>query len=252
MARNYLSQFSHPRLRDLFEEAPGKRKITPEDVIDEGLLIIVSLSPVLYGEAAAPFRLAVKKAFCDRILQRNHLVRQEGERVVAINQSRPIVYVMDEFHSIINAKGRGADAYFLDRAREFRCMCVLATQGISAIRSVLGSDGMLDHLLNNCRTKFFFANDCPDTLKYFETLGGTADRQVTNVQYRSVTAPPRFRLPNHTFATPKATVEVGHTVDTRKESKFVSAELGALPNGTALVVLKGRKLVRYTMAVSQI
>ena len=123
----------------------------------------------------------------------------------------------------------------------------LATQGISAIRSVLGSDGMLDHLLNNCRTKFFFANDCPDTLKYFETLGGTADRQVTNVQYRSVTAPPRFRLPNHTFATPKATVEVGHTVDTRKEPKFVSAELGALPNGTALVVLKGRKIARYTM-----
>ena len=39
----------------------------------------------------------------------------------------------------------------------------------------------------------------------------------------------------------------GHAVDTRKQPRFSSAELGGLPNGTALVVTKGRKLVRYQM-----
>ena len=138
MARNYIAQFSQPALQQLFKAAPGKTRVRPEDVIDKGLLLIVSLSPVLYGEAATPFRMAVKKAFCQRVLQRNHLCIIERGCERPINQVRPILYVCDEFHTTLNAKGQGADGYFLDRAREFRCMCVLATQGISAIQSVLG------------------------------------------------------------------------------------------------------------------
>ncbi|MEI8310965.1 MAG: hypothetical protein WCH98_09435 [Verrucomicrobiota bacterium] len=247
MTRNYIAQFSQPDLQELFQESGGKRKLIPEDVIDEGLLLIVSLSPVVYRAAANPFRLAVKKAFCERILQRNHLVICEGGRQRDINQTRPILYVMDEFHTTLSPKGRGSDAYFLDRAREFRCMCVLATQGISAICSVLPTQGMRDHLLNNCRTKFFFANDCPQTSKYFQEIGGDEDRKVISAHFQRVPPPPRFRLPNHEFVEPPTHVLTSHAVDTRKQSRFSSAELGGLPNGTALVVTKGRKLVRYQM-----
>ncbi len=247
MTRNYIAQFSQPDLLEIFQEQPGKRRLIPEDLIDEGLLLIVSLSPVVYRAAADPFRIAVKKAFCERILQRNHLVISEGDRERSINQTRPILYVMDEFHTTLSPKGRSSDAYFLDRAREFRCMCVLATQGISAISSVLPTYGMCDHLLNNCRTKFFFANDCPQTSRYFEEIGGVEDRKVTSIHYQRVAPPPRFRLPNHDFVAPKQTMSAGYAVDTRKQPRFSSAELGGLPNGTALVVTKGRKLFRYKM-----
>ena len=247
MTRNYIAQFSQPDLQELFQESEGKRRLIPEDVIDEGLLLIVSLSPVVYRAAADPFRVAVKKAFCERILQRNHLVIWEGDRQRDINQVRPILYVMDEFHSTLSPKGRSSDAYFLDRAREFRCMCVLATQGISAISSVMPIQGMRDHLLNNCRTKFFFANDCPQTSRYFQEIGGDEDRKVTSVHFQRLAPPPRFRLPNHEFVDPQQGVIASHVVDTRKQPRFSSAELGSLPNGTALVVTKGRKLVRYRM-----
>jgi hypothetical protein len=207
----------------------------------------VSLSPVVYRAAADPFRVAVKKAFCERILQRNHLVIWEGDGQRDINQIRPILYVMDEFHTTLSTKGRSSDAYFLDRAREFRCMCVLATQGISAISSVLQAQGMRDHLLNNCRTKFFFANDCPQTSRYFQEIGGEEDCKVTSTYFQKVSPPPRFRLPNHEFVAPPQRVVTSHSMETRKQPRFSSAELGSLPNGTALVVTKGRKLFRYQM-----
>jgi hypothetical protein len=246
MARNYLSQFSQPALRALFEAGEGRQKLCPEDVIDRGLLVVVSLSPVIFGEAAAPFRAAIKKAFCERILQRHHLVIQEEGELREINRIRPILYVMDEFHTVLSARGRSSDAYFLDRAREFRCMCLLATQGISAITSTVQNPGMRNHLLNNCRTKFFFANDCPETLEYFEFIGGTEERRVASVRFDRAPRPPRFRLPNHAFVEPATAVPVGYQIDQRRESRFRGSDLGALPNGTALVVGKGRALSRFT------
>lgn len=245
MTRNYLAQFSQPALRQLFEPDPSKARITPEDIIDRGLLLIVSLSPAIYGEASTPFRVAVKKAFCERILQRVHLCMMEDDKPRLINQHRPVLYVCDEFHTTLST-GSGGEAFFLDRAREFRCMCVLATQGISAIQSVLGNAYLCDHLLNNCRTKFFFANDCPITSNYFERLGGEEDRKVVSTSYQPRVAPARFRLPNHKFEEPQTMRMVCVSSDIRRLPKFCAADLGKLPNGSALVVTKGRNLHKFT------
>ena len=246
-ARNFLAQFSLPALQDLFRPAPGKRRLVPEDVIDEGLCLVVSLSPVVFGDAASPFRVAIKKAFCQRILQRKHLVHTGpgGER--QINQCRPLLFVMDECHTVLTPTGNSSDVYFLDRAREFRCMCMLATQGISAIRSVIHSEAMLNHLLNNLRTKFFFASDCPETAEYFEFAGGKDLQPATSMHFEVREQPPRFRLPNHTFVPAPKHVAVGHTRALQKDLRFSAAQLGSIPTGTALVILKGRRLVTYRM-----
>lgn len=245
MARNYTAHFSAPELQGLFAEMPGRRRIIPQMVIDEGLLLIVSLSPVIYGEAATPFRMAIKKAFYERILQREHLCVMQNDRPRRINRVRPILCVMDEFHTTLNARGRSADAYFLDRAREFRCMCILASQGISAINSVLGDKNLCDHLLNNCRTKFFFANDCPQTSEYFEAVGGNEERFVQSFTYKPVLPAPRFRLPNHTFQGSDGVQLTGVSMNIQKQPRCSAAELGSLPNGSALVVKKGRQIVRF-------
>jgi hypothetical protein len=125
-------------------------------------------------------------------------------------------------------------------------MCLLASQGISAINSVIGDRNLLDHLLNNCRTKFFFANDCPQTSEYFEALGGNEERFVQSFRHEPVNPAPRFRLPNHRFAEPVRTRLAGVSLDLQKQPRFRSAELGSLPNGTALVVKTGRELARFS------
>lgn len=244
MARNYLAQFSQPALRRIFQPDPAKKRIAPEDIIDGGVLLIVNLSPVIYGESAAPFRMAVKKAFCERMLQRSHLCTMDAGKVRAINQVRPVLYVCDEFHTTLSA-GQGGEASFLDRARESLCMCMLATQGISAILAALGNTFLCDHLLNNCRTKVFFANDCPQTSEYFERIGGMEDRKVESRSYARCPAPPRFRLPNHTYTRPAPMRMEATTIGIQRLPKFSAATLGSLPNGSAFVVTKGRGLKPY-------
>jgi hypothetical protein len=245
MTRNYVAQFSQPDLRMLFEPRPGMAKITPEDIIDRGAMLIVSLSPVIYGDAAAPFRICIKKAFFERVLQRNHLVTGPEGAERPINQTRPILCVMDEFHTTLSPAGRSSDVYFLDRAREFRCMCILATQGISAISSVINDQGMRDHLLNNCRTKFFFGNDCPQTLEYFQVLGGTERCLVQSRRMVRVTAPPRFRLPNHQFCRPASHSVEDCSLEYKEQKRFQGTQIGSLRNGSALVVKKHRELVEF-------
>lgn len=244
MGRNYISQFSQQHLQTLFQKGPGLERLCPMDVIDNGKILIVSLSPVIFGDAATPFRLILKKLFCDRILQRQHLViGEEPERL--INQTRPILYVMDEFHTTLTPGGRSSDVYFLDRAREFRCMCLLASQGISAIASVMGNNHKVEHLLNNCRTKFFFSTDCPSTADYFQRAAGQIERRISCSQYQVVTPPAVFRLPNHTFKASGRFTVVGGSIDTRRISRCKPEELSQLPDGTAIVVAKGQRVIRY-------
>jgi len=245
MGRNYIAQFSQRHLRALFEPNPELEKLSPEAVIDEGRLLIISMSPVLYGEAATPFRIAVKKLFCERILQRAHLVT-DNEEARPINQIRPILYVMDEFHTTMTPGGRSNDVYFLDRAREMKCMCLLASQGISAVESVMLNDSRVEHLLNNCRTKFFFANDCPTTADYFQRAAGKAERKVPSVQLQPLPPPAVFRLPNHDFSKESGYVLTQAVIQNQRESRHKPEELRTLPNGTALVVTKGNRIVRYT------
>jgi type IV secretory pathway TraG/TraD family ATPase VirD4 len=245
MGRNYVAQFSQRHLSALFEEGPGLEKLSPEALIDEGRLLIISMSPVLYGEAATPFRIAVKKLFCERILQRAHLVTDNTEER-HINQVRPILYVMDEFHTTMTPGGRSNDIYFLDRAREMRCMCLLASQGISAVASVMLNYSRVEHLLNNCRTKFFFANDCPTTADYFQRAAGEAERKVPSVQLQPLPAPAIFRLPNHDFSKRASYVLTQAVIENQRESRHKPEELRTLPNGTALVVTKGDRIARYT------
>jgi hypothetical protein len=245
MGRNYVAQFSQKHLRAVFEENPDLERLSPEAVIDEGRLLIVSMSPVLYGAASGPFRIAVKKLFCERILQRAHLITNDtAER--PINQVRPILYVMDEFHTTLTPGGRSNDIYFLDRAREMKCMCLLASQGISAIASIMQNCAKVEHLLNNCRTKFFFANDCPSTADYFQRAAGQVDRKVPSIQLQPQTAPAVFRLPNHSFAQSKSLTLAHATIEEKRESLHKPEELRQLPDGTALVVTKGDCIMRYT------
>ena len=245
MGRNYISQFSQRHLQALFEAGPGLERLCPEDVIDRGQILIVALSPVIYGEAATPFRLVLKKLFCDRILQRQHLVTGENpER--PINQTRPVLYVMDEFHTTLTPGGRHSEVYFLDRAREFRCMCLLASQGISAIASVMGDNSKVEHLLNNCRTKFFFATDCPSTADYFQRAAGQVERRMTTSQCQIAPPPSVFRLPNHAFLPPRRFTVVGGGTDVRRTSRCKPEELSRLSDGTAIVVTKGQRVIRYT------
>lgn len=245
MGRNYLSHFSNEALVGLFSRQSGRPEVRPEDIIDRGLILLVSLSPTIYGQSADPFRRSIKRIFCERMLQRPHLVLRDLEQDRPINQIRPVLYACDEFHTTIESRGTSADALFLDRCRDFRCMCILATQGFSALQAVIPTEGILNHLINNCRTKVFFANDCPDTGFHFEKLLGTHSQTKASVTLAKTPPVPRFRLPNYQFAPlPRFAVEGMHCAE-EISPRLKREDLNRLPNGEAIVVRKGLHVTHF-------
>ncbi len=235
-ARNFTEYFSDDRLVGLFEPQPDKERIIPERVIDEGLIFVVSLSPLLYKGLEKPFLKSIKQSFCHRILERNQLCNYTETPPSQINQERPILFVMDEFHTSLTPDGSQNEAFFLDRAREFRCICLLATQGVSAIRARMGNYAAVDHLLNNTRMQVFFGTCCPETLSYFERIVGWEPRLEESEGLERTPAPPRFRLPNHEFASCSPWKKTTRQTNIQRQPLIDAASLRRLPVGEAIVV----------------
>ncbi|MFV0417092.1 MAG: type IV secretory system conjugative DNA transfer family protein [Chthoniobacterales bacterium] len=246
MTRNYLSRLNVDAFTKLFCEHPGAKRITPEAIIDEGLILIINFSPVLFQSVAEPFARAVKRAICTRILQRAHLVKEEGNAIRYINQQRPVLFVMDEFHTTLTPGGRGNEAFFLDRCREFRCMTILATQSIEAIRSQMPNEAVVNHLINNCRSKFFFNTTCPTTRSYIRTMVSRCRRPNIAWTYVARAPKPMFRLPNY-ISRPSPALTVQSCSTSQEYEKHFDADqiLGNLDCGQALAILGKGEWLKY-------
>jgi len=151
---------------------PGPRlrwRLVPEEIFDHGRVVLVSLSRIHFGPMATVFRNLIKSAFQEAALRRTAILRFDGMRYRPLNQTRPVIFLADEFGSLVTpGTGDSGDAFFLDKAREVKVACLLGMQGISALNARFLYSSRSTHLLNNAVTKVFLATDCPETLGFFE------------------------------------------------------------------------------------
>lgn len=144
-------------------------RLIPEEIFDHGRVVLVSLSRIHFGAMAGIYRSLIKTAFQDAALRRAATVRFDGSLSNPIDTTRPVMFVADEFGSLVTpGVGDSGDAFFLDKAREVRVACLLGMQGVSALNARFVHLSRSVHLLNNTVTKVFLANDCPETLAYFD------------------------------------------------------------------------------------
>lgn len=169
-ALSFVSCLRDSDLRAICEPGDGRPwQLVPEEIFDHGRVVLVSLSRVHYGAMAGVFRGLIKAAFQEAALRRAATVRFDGTKCQALDQSRPVVFLADEFGSLVTpGVGDTGDSFFLDKAREVRVACLLGLQGISALNARFLHASRSTHLLNNAVTKIFLATDCPDTLAFFE------------------------------------------------------------------------------------
>ncbi len=175
-ARSYLSTLIDGPLAELFSPSSQRCHLFyPEEIIDKGKVVVLSLSPLHYGPMANSLRMLIKTAFQRVILKRNDLCHFDGKSVSPLS-FRPVCFVADELATTLaSGKADIGDVFFLSLAREFRCACLFATQGISALHSaVRGDTATIAHLLNNCATKVFLNSTCPETIELFEKLASQA------------------------------------------------------------------------------
>jgi hypothetical protein len=235
-AKAYVSCLRDSRVAGILSPSGG-HEFLPEDVIDRGRVVIVALSRVHFGPGAEVYRNMIKTAFQTCALQRYSRSHFDGASLRAINSTRPVYFVADEFPSFVTAgSGDDGDAFFLDKCREVKVGCILSAQGISALTGRMRSGSRAAHLLNNCCSKIFMATDCVETLGYFESAVPEGADKEEDVLYSKATAPSSFRLPNYEFGPPQQWVEKTKTASRSGGRKFAPAVLRQLKTGEGILL----------------
>jgi len=243
-AQTYLDSILTNSLAPILD-GTNQEVFTPDLVIDQGRVALVSLSRVHFGPEAEIFRTMIKSAFQACALQRFCRVHFDGETIRPVNPTRPAFLVADEFPAILSPGHADlGDAFFLDKSREVRVGCILSAQGVSALDARMGDRARTVHLLNNTCTKIFMASDCLGTLELFERSMPEVSRDEVDFHHRG--APPVFRLPNYQFAAHDswAPSRLSHGL---KRRIFEGSDLRTLKTGEAIIVRPGGHVERISL-----
>lgn len=128
----------------------SKKRVSFEDIVNQGKILIIDVPPADSGGGSRNALIALKTALMNRLLGRYQFS----------NQVRPVVLVIDEFHTItsVGRGSNGGDDMFLSRSREFGIIPIFAIQNLSLLQGVLRNDAKVFGLVSNLKTKIFGAN----------------------------------------------------------------------------------------------
>jgi hypothetical protein len=134
-----------------FEPEDGSL-LDPTALMDDG--VILAYAPPRPSMASDTLGRAIKRGFFHAALRTR-------------DRSRGFVYCADEFQRVITADPTTGEASFLDRARSYGVICILATQSEAALRYALGADGnprgeaAVQVILSNVATRLCFRSTDP-------------------------------------------------------------------------------------------
>lgn len=157
-------------LRFLHSEEPLPA-VSFEQAIDEGKILVFDL-PVSGNPGLLAGVISLVLAAMTVILARNRLVRLHKP----IDQERPIVFVLDEFHTMLSRGRHSGLERFLAQCREFRCVTLLATQSLHLVASAINDRSRFSALIGGIGSAIFGKTHCPYTIEYAVHRFGTSAR----------------------------------------------------------------------------
>lgn len=127
------------------------------DLIENGKVVIFCPEPTECHRVAA---MALKQKFFESVFSR-------------LDQRRPVGIVIDECQKFITNDRESGEQGFLDRCRAYRCLVVMATQSISALKHAMGSNNAaqtaVDIVTANTPTKFVFRTTDAETVAWLKS-----------------------------------------------------------------------------------
>lgn len=134
----------------------GNSTVTPDDVIDKGKIVILSLPTNIYHGAGRMCQHIFRFSYMRAMLARKKPL--DGSLM------RPTVLWVDEAHAFAHP----FDSQYFREVRGNRGINVYLEQGIGGYMQAMNfhSSGQVDDFLQNLATKFFFQNNSPETNRF--------------------------------------------------------------------------------------
>ncbi|MBW4597536.1 MAG: hypothetical protein KME46_32725 [Brasilonema angustatum HA4187-MV1] len=130
----------------------GESSVTPDDVIEHGKIVILSLPTNIYHNAGRMAQFTFKFSYQRRVLAR---------KFSDASSLRPTVLWVDEAHAFAHP----FDSQYFREVRSNRGINVYLEQGIGGYMQAMNfhSPDQVDDYLQNLSTKYFFYNSSPET-----------------------------------------------------------------------------------------
>lgn len=181
--------------------------VTPEDVIERGKIVVLSLPTSQYHENARMMQFAFKYSF-----QRAMLRRKKPDDGTPL---RPTVLWVDEAHQFCAHQ----DAEYFREVRSNRGINIYLEQGIGGYMKALGMDHphMIDDYLQNLATKIFFQNNSAATNNFAADAIGKFLLDQTS----------------ESFSYSIGTHNIGNSTTAQERHHIISGQFGLLRRGGA-------------------
>ena len=183
----------------------GASTVTPDDVMERGVILIVSLPTNVYYGAGRMAQHCVKTSFQRAMLRR--------QKPLDGSPLRPCVLWIDECHALCHAW----DSVYQREVRSNKGITVYLEQGIGGYMQAMNfhNPAQVDDYLQNLATKFFFQNNSADTNKFAADCIGTFlfDKDSTTFNYSMGNA------------------NMGESTTTEQRHRIISGEFGLLQRG---------------------
>ena len=183
----------------------GASSVTPDDVMNRGVILIVSLPTSVYYGAGRMAQHCVKTSFQRAMLRRRK--PQDGSLM------RPCVLWLDEAHALCHP----SDSEYFREVRSNRGINVYLEQGIGGYMEAMNyhNPAQVDNYLQNLGTKFFFQNNSEASNKFAADCIGTFlfDKDTASI--------------NHSLGT----TSIGDSTTQEQRHRIISGEFGLLQRG---------------------
>jgi hypothetical protein len=151
-----LDALTHDELGELFN---GETNVTPEDIFEQGAVVVVAVPERVHFEAARHCALVWTQAF----------QRAADRRKFRFPHSRPAFLWKDECQLFAVPED---DRKFQSTCRGQGVAVVAATQNYPLLKAAYGSAEEVDAMVGNLVTKFFCCQDDPQTLEWASKMAG--------------------------------------------------------------------------------
>lgn len=178
-ASNLVNLFIHPPFNQIFS---SQANFNMARVIDEGKIVVMDMPQAKFGVIFNIAALIMKVDFFRSVLSRKVLFIDDPAnpgKQRKVNQDRPLTYFCDEFASIATTGDTTGEAGFLDKCREYKCACILATQSTPMLLKKL-QESEVDAILTNCGVKIFLRNSDHKTTEMASKILGTEIKVAAN------------------------------------------------------------------------
>jgi len=174
-----LAPFAHPALVDAFcTHKPDGDSVRLEDLPNKGAVFRVDIPEDKFGRAGSELAFLFVKLRFMRVM-RTRRVRPEW------NQSRPVVFMSDEYHRILDA---ASDNEFWDLSRSAKTVGIVAMQGFSsAIDRLGGSREKAQTVMQNFRQTVCMRTEDEPTISRISKLLGKVDVATVSASQRKNT-----------------------------------------------------------------